>query len=94
MMNPLTVLEYISSTIEILLSMKLDDNDKKVLSSLKENNYEDQLQQIEKESREHIGVFYKLKYSRSNSTSNYILSKLRVRTNIVIMKINYFRKKM
>ena len=58
-MNPLTVLEYISSTIEILLSMKLDDHDKKVLSSLKESDYEDQLQRIEKESREHIGVFHK-----------------------------------
>ena len=52
--NPLMIIDYIQTTIEILMSHKPEPNDNK--PSSKPYDYETLLRQMEGESREHIAV--------------------------------------
>ena len=59
-LSPFIILDYIRSTVEILMDHKstTERNEKDVSNTLNSLNYEKLLQQMEGESREHIAVSY------------------------------------
>lgn len=58
--NPLLIIDYIKSSIEILLSLKEEQNRKSNYNSMEsglQDDYEIQIQKLEAEARMHIRVF-------------------------------------
>ena len=60
--NPLTIMEYIKSSIDILIDLKVEErleNMKRASDSDDENDYESLLRKLESDIRAHIRVRYK-----------------------------------